>query len=84
MLLPETDIDGAIRLAERVRSAVAGACLDPHEEYITLSIGVSEWLDDKDSSSALIADADRALLEAKAAGRNRVMVSERVERLPAV
>ena len=78
MVLPETHIDGAIRFAERVRLAVAETCLDRHEERITLSIGVSEWHDDERSSNTLIAEADRALLEAKAAGRNHVVASQRV------
>jgi len=76
MVLPETHIDGAIRFAERVRLAVAETGLDRHEERITLSIGVSEWHDDKRSSNTLIAEADRALLEAKAAGRNHVVASQ--------
>ena len=78
MVLPETHIDGAIKFAERVRLAVAETSLDRHEERITLSVGVSEWHDDEGTSDALIAGADRALLEAKAAGRNHVMASQRV------
>jgi diguanylate cyclase (GGDEF)-like protein len=78
IILPETHIDGAIRFAERVRLAVAETSLGQHEERITLSIGVSEWRDDESSSSSLIAEADRALLKAKAAGRNQVMESQRV------
>lgn len=78
VVLPETHIDGAIRFAERVRLAVAGTRLDRHEERITLSIGVSEWHDDEGSSNTLIAEADRALLKAKAAGRNHVMASQQV------
>jgi len=78
MILPETRIDGAIRLAERVRLAVAETHLDRLGERITLSIGVSEWHDDERSSKTLIARADRALLEAKAAGRNHVVASQRV------
>ena len=78
MILPETRIDGAIRFAERVRLAVAEMHLDRLEERITLSIGVSEWHDDERSSKTLIAKADRALLEAKAAGRNHVVASQRV------
>lgn len=78
MILPETRIDGAIRFAERVRLAVAETRLDRFEERITLSIGVGEWHDDERSSNTLIAKADRALLEAKAAGRNHVVASQRV------
>ena len=76
MILPDTRIDGAIRLAERVRLAVAETHLDRLEERITLSIGVSEWHPDERSSKTLIARADRALLEAKAAGRNHVVASQ--------
>ena len=77
MILPETPMDGAIRFAERVRLAAAETHLDRPEECVTLSIGVSEWHDDKGSSYTLIADADRALLQAKAAGRNQVVASQR-------
>lgn len=77
MILPETRIDGAVRLAERVRLAVAETSLDRHEKRITLSIGATEWRDDESSASTLIAEADRALLEAKAAGRNHVVANQR-------
>lgn len=75
LVLPETRIDGAIALAERVRLAVADTRLNPKDERMTLSIGVTEWRDDDGSSSTLIADADRALLDAKAAGRNHVVAN---------
>lgn len=75
LILPGTRIDGAKKFAERVRLAVADTRLNSDEERITLSIGVSEWSDSNGSSSGLIADADRALLEAKAAGRNHVVAN---------
>lgn len=81
MILPETRTDGAIRFAERLRLAVADTYLDQQEEHVTISIGVSEWRADDGSSKTLIADADRALLEAKAAGRNHVVASRRDQRL---
>ena len=74
IVLPETRVGGAIAFAERVRLAIAKTSLDRNEERITLSIGVAEWRDGDDTSGSLIAQADRALLEAKAAGRNRVAV----------
>ncbi len=77
VILPETRIDGATKFAERVRSAVADAFLDLDEERVTLSIGVAEWSSGDGSMSGLISLADRALLEAKAAGRNRVVVGQR-------
>ncbi|MDH3416410.1 MAG: GGDEF domain-containing protein [Gammaproteobacteria bacterium] len=78
IVLPETRIDGAIMFAERVRLAVAETCLDRNEERITLSIGVAEWRNGDGSSHRLIAEADRALLEAKAAGRNHVVANQLV------
>ena len=78
IVLPETRIDGAATFAERVRAAVAETSLDRYEEGITLSIGVAEWRDGDGSASRLISQADEALLEAKAAGRNKVMVSQPV------
>ena len=78
IILPETRINGATKLAERIRSAVAETSLDRKAERITLSIGVAEWRNDDDSTSRLISQADRALLEAKAAGRNRIIASQPV------
>ena len=78
IILTETRIDGAITFAERVRLAVADTCLDRNEERITLSIGVAEWRNGDGSSRRLIAEADRALLNAKAAGRNRVVANQLV------
>ena len=78
LVLPETRIDGAMVFAERVRAAVAETCLGRNEERITLSIGVTEWRNDNGSSSTLIAEADRALREAKAAGRNHVVANQPV------
>jgi len=37
---------------------------------------VAEWRDGDGSAKRLIAQADRALLEAKSAGRNRILTSQ--------
>jgi diguanylate cyclase (GGDEF)-like protein len=76
IILPETRIDGATMLAERVRSAVAETSLGQDDERITLSIGVAKWRDGDGSAKRLIAQADQALLEAKSAGRNRIVTSQ--------
>ena len=73
LILPETRIDGAVAYAERVRQAVEKTALNEGDERITLSIGVAEWLTDDGSPDTLIAEADQALFEAKAAGRNQVV-----------
>jgi diguanylate cyclase (GGDEF)-like protein len=74
IVLPETRIDGATAFSKRVRLAIAETSLDRNEEHVTVSIGVAEWHDRDGTASNLIAQADRALLEAKAAGRNRIVV----------
>ena len=60
-LLPETDLAGATRLAERVRRALAA---NP------ISIGVATHVDH--DSDALVAAADIAMYLAKSGGRNAV------------
>jgi len=76
IILPETRIEGATTFAERVRSAVAETHLDQDEERITVSIGAVQWQSADDSASSLISQADQALLQAKAAGRNRIIASQ--------
>jgi len=78
IILPETRLDGATTFAERVRSAVAETTLDRMEEGITISIGVAELHGGDDSARRLVSRADRALLQAKSAGRNCIKVSDPV------
>jgi diguanylate cyclase (GGDEF)-like protein len=70
-VLPFTDEGGAIRLAERLRRAVA----DTGREQLrrTITIGVAQWRGE--TPDALLAEADRALYAGKLAGRNLVAVS---------
>ena len=64
LILPETDAEGAARIAERIRQAVAAS---KHEGLqVTVSIGVATGFDD------LVEHADKALYRAKQSGRNRV------------
>jgi diguanylate cyclase (GGDEF)-like protein len=76
IILPETPIDAATALAERLRLAVAATPLDRIKEHITVSIGVAGWLGGDGSANGLIAEADQALFESKAAGRNCVTTRE--------
>jgi diguanylate cyclase (GGDEF)-like protein len=79
MVLPETTLEGAARLAEKVRQRIATLEV-PSESGrpvgVTLSIGVSSRDvvrdDDRARARALIAAADEALYAAKNNGRNRV------------
>ncbi len=69
VLLPETGIDDAMRVADRMRKDVACLQLGQIPEAITVSAGVAEWTSDE-TGEALLQRADRALYRAKDAGRN--------------
>jgi diguanylate cyclase (GGDEF)-like protein len=76
-LLPETDVRGARRMAERVL-AVVGARPVGHQGRripVTASAGVAA-LDAAGDGDSLIARADAALYRAKREGRNRVATGQ--------
>ena len=78
VLLPETERESALMVAERIRSTIEGARIPRHDEakplmYVTASCGVSVCVPGGGVKSVdLVASADRALYRAKADGRNRV------------
>ena len=72
MLLPNTTIDQAEQLAERLRIETEQVTM-PIPTVITASFGVAEFLPD-DTEETLIGRVDHALYEAKRGGRNRVQV----------
>jgi len=75
VILPEADAAGAREAAERVRVAVAGATW-PFAP-LTVSIGAVAALPQPGVDlHTLVAQADRALYQAKQAGRNRVHLFE--------
>lgn len=73
VLLPETNLDGAIALAEKIREATTARAFgdETHTFNLTLSIGAAT-LTETESGNDMIARADIALYQAKATGRNRV------------
>src|SRR5690606_11389095 len=76
LLLPTTDLAGATALAERMRQLVdeQGFVWKDTRIPVTVSIGVASCTPGQDSSfEQLIQQADEALYEAKATGRNRVV-----------
>lgn len=75
VLCPETGLDAALAVAERIRRTVEAHPLpitDTQRIHLTLSIGVAVYPTDAESESELIQRADAALLLAKRAGRNQV------------
>jgi diguanylate cyclase (GGDEF)-like protein len=74
IMLPDTPARGALEVAERIRSAVESAPFATEAERVpcTVSIGLASFPQHGRSIETLLARADRALYEAKAAGRNRV------------
>lgn len=66
-ILPDTDLEQALLVANRFHEA--GRQSQPIAWSV--SIGISEWLDEGDSVDALLSRADQALYKSKALGRNR-------------
>ncbi len=77
LLLPATELDGSVQLAEKIRAAIAETEFfsDPPSERkpVTVSIGVSAFQGDR---RVFFDDADQALYRAKRGGRDCVMVAE--------
>lgn len=74
ILLLETRLEGAIELAERLRSALEASTVlaDGISISITVSIGVTMLDPDDHDPDQVLARADQALYRAKSKGRNRV------------
>lgn len=70
ILLPDTELHGALEAAERMRAAIAAT--EWQECPVTISIGVASPDQVNNSPEALIDAADKALYLSKAAGRNQV------------
>ena len=83
VLLPETDLAGALTVASTVHKSIERMVLvrkGTRERLpsITVSVGVAS-LQPGDSAEDLVARADRCLYAAKRAGRNRVLSESQLE-----
>ena len=82
LVLPETDKDGACKLAEQLRQEVINL-KEEHQnntsgKWVTISLGAAtEIAEPGKSFSDLFAKADKALYEAKGSGRNRTSFFDR-------
>ena len=70
VLLPDTDINGAMLYAERIRLAAQTLNIKPYGIKCTVSLGVAEADESLERHKQLIEWADKALYDAKRQGRN--------------
>jgi two-component system cell cycle response regulator len=76
VLMPQTDLARGLATAERIRTAIAAERIDSLPDGITASFGVAE-LAAGEQGDAFMRRVDKALYEAKHAGRNCVVVGQR-------
>lgn len=76
VVLPDTDVEGARRIAQAMCNAVSALNLNhPESEHkvVTISLGVcTEQLDKAHDAAFLLKRADDALYETKESGRNKI------------
>jgi diguanylate cyclase (GGDEF)-like protein len=82
-ILPNTHLEGALTLAERIRTSFENSVLDlstvsgvasARALNVTTSIGVASFPHCASSAIELVKAADTAMYESKRAGRNRVSI----------
>jgi diguanylate cyclase (GGDEF)-like protein/PAS domain S-box-containing protein len=76
IILPETNQEEALNVAERIRSTIAETAIKTKKGSIkiTTSIGVSEYGKNHPAPNEFIESVDRTMYDAKKAGRNCVRV----------
>ncbi|MCB6183566.1 sensor domain-containing diguanylate cyclase [Leeia sp. TBRC 13508] len=78
LILPDTDLEGGLTLAERIRETIAA---DPVpfgdiEIPVSASLGVSQFSPEMTNYELMVQAADQALYEAKHNGRNQVVAAK--------
>ena len=75
VLLPETDMAGALHVAEKIRADISRLAVPHNGSFIrtTASIGLVTYPEDGRSWSELIRRADVAMYEAKRRGRDQIV-----------
>jgi len=76
ILLPESELAGAVKTAERIQKSLASNCpsFEGNEITVTLSLGICTVSDSHTNFEAVIKDADTAMYRAKESGRNGIEV----------
>jgi two-component system, cell cycle response regulator len=75
VLLPNTDLPGAMLTAEKIRTQIADITIPGTDVRITASIGIASYPVHATTPDRLERLADSALFVAKRAGRNRIEVA---------
>ena len=80
VLLPNTPLETAQIVAERVRARIENLVIyvDGHEIAVTVSIGVCNMKDSRESLDHLLTQTDQAMYAAKWSGRNQVITWDSV------
>ena len=78
MVLPQSNAQGAFKIAERVREEMMKISFTGNESNfaVTVSCGVAEFNKDYESINKLIGAADQALYKAKNGGRNKTILGK--------
>lgn len=74
LVLPETGVDRAVEVAERIRARLAKEGFN--NGRITLSAGVAQFPKDGETPETVLSSADSALYRAKGEGRDRVVLAD--------
>lgn len=71
LVMPHTDLDGAVAATEKIREKVQALSLSDHDIRVTISAGVTSYRGQ--GVQECVEEADKALYRAKNSGRNRVV-----------
>lgn len=71
-LLPQTKLNDALKVAERIRRAVAEKPFADGTAQVTVSVGVATYPDHGEDVATLLRAADQAQYDAKGRGKNQV------------
>jgi diguanylate cyclase (GGDEF)-like protein len=82
VILPQTDREGALAVAERIRKVVSETPFEAEVDegvWVTISLGVTTYPDDAVTADTLFRSADWAMFRAKAKGRDCVSSADESE-----
>jgi diguanylate cyclase (GGDEF)-like protein len=80
VILPETDLKLAIKIAERLNNDITKEALQTEnsiakfESFITASIGIVSYPQHGETTAQLLENADKAMYGAKHEGKNKIKV----------